>query len=204
MDSNVEAPRTRRRGAALEAAILDAAWDQLTDGGYGDFTLEAVAARAGTSRSVLYRRWPGRVELLRAALAHRGDTLAAHPSDTGTLRGDAIALLRAMSDHRVELMILLQTRLGEFFAESGDSPADLRELMVGPRGGSMHDAVARAVERGEINPARVTDRIVRLPADLVRHQMAMTLRPVPIEDITEIVDDCFLPLLAPREPREGT
>lgn len=198
MHPKPEAPRTRRRGAALEGAILEAAWDQLTEGGYGDFTLEAVAARAGTSRSVLYRRWPGRVELLRAALAHRGETPVAEPPDTGSLRGDAIALLTAMTDHRVELMILLQTRLGDFFAESGDSPADLRELLVGTRGGSMHGAVARAVARGEVDPARVTDRIVRLPADLVRHQMAMTLLPVPPEDIAEIVDECFLPLLVAR------
>lgn len=199
MDSISDAPRTRRRGAALEEAILEAAWDQLADAGYGDFTLEAVAARAGTSRSVLYRRWPGRVELLRAAFAHRGGSPVAEQPATGSLRGDAIALLTAMSEHRVELMILLQTRLGGFFAESGDSPADVRELMVGPRAGSMHEAVARAVDRGEIDPARVTDRIVRLPADLVRHQMAMTLQPVPPEDIAEIVDDCFLPLLVERE-----
>ncbi len=186
---------TRRRGAALEAAILDAAWSRLTEAGYADFTLEAVAARAGTSRSVLYRRWPGRVELLRATLEHRGTVSTVPPPDTGSLRGDAIALLRAMSEHRVEVMVLLQTRLGEFFAESGDAPADLRELLVGPRGGSMRRAVDRAVDRGEIDPDRVTDRIVELPADLVRHQMAMTLRPVPLDDITEIVDDCFLPLL---------
>lgn len=204
MDSKTDAPRTRRRGAALEEAILDAAWDQLTEGGYGDFTLEAVAARAGTSRSVLYRRWPGRVELLRAAFAHLGGTPLAPPPATGSLRGDAIALLTAMSDHRVELMILLQTRLGGFFAESGDSPADLRELMVGPRAGSMQEAVTRAIGRGEVDQARVTDRIVRLPADLVRHQMAMTLRPVPPEDIAEIVDDCFLPLLAPRAAGAGS
>ncbi|MCA0158227.1 TetR/AcrR family transcriptional regulator [Tsukamurella sp. M9C] len=204
MDSKSDAPRTRRRGAALEEAILDAAWDQLTERGYGDFTLEAVAARAGTSRSVLYRRWPGRVELLRAAFAHLGGTPVAPAPATGSLRGDAIALLTAMSDHRVELMILLQTRLGGFFAESGDSPEDVRELMVGPRAGSMQEAVDRAVERGEVDPARVTDRIVRLPADLVRHQMAMTLRAVPPEDIAEIVDDCFLPLLATRAAGAGT
>ncbi|WP_192814831.1 TetR/AcrR family transcriptional regulator [Tsukamurella sp. 1534] len=198
MDSTTEAPRTRRRGAALQAAILEAAWEQLVDRGYGEFTLEAVAARAGTSRSVLYRRWSSRVELLRAAVEHQGTIPVSDPPDTGSLRGDAIALLRAMSEHRVELMVLFQTRLGGFFDESGDSPADLRRLMVGRRAGSMHDAVARGVERGEVEPGRVTDRIVNLPGDLVRHQMAMTLQPVPVADIEEIVDECFLPLLAPR------
>jgi len=49
---------TRRRGAELEAALLDAAWDELQAVGYAGLTMEAVADRAGTSRAVLYRRWP--------------------------------------------------------------------------------------------------------------------------------------------------
>jgi len=60
--------RTRRRGAALEAALLDAAWDELQVTGYQAMTMEAVADRAGTSRAVLYRRWPKRAELVVATL----------------------------------------------------------------------------------------------------------------------------------------
>jgi hypothetical protein len=36
----------RRRGADLEEAILDAAWEQLTAEGYGRFTIDTVAVRA--------------------------------------------------------------------------------------------------------------------------------------------------------------
>jgi AcrR family transcriptional regulator len=46
----------RRRGKALEDAVLDAAWSELLDAGYARFTMETVAARAHTSRPVLYRR----------------------------------------------------------------------------------------------------------------------------------------------------
>ena len=61
-------PPTRRRGSKLEAALLQAAWDELTEAGYTAFTMEGVAARAKTSRAVLYRRWPNRPELVVAAL----------------------------------------------------------------------------------------------------------------------------------------
>ncbi|MFZ2625286.1 MAG: helix-turn-helix domain-containing protein, partial [Propionibacterium sp.] len=57
----------RRRGPALEAALLDAAWQVLLEVGYDELTFEAVAAVAGTSRAVLYRRWPAKPELVRAA-----------------------------------------------------------------------------------------------------------------------------------------
>jgi hypothetical protein len=60
----------RRRGPALEEALLDAAWTELTERGYDDMTIDAVAVRAGTSRAVLYRRWPNKQELVLATLAH--------------------------------------------------------------------------------------------------------------------------------------
>jgi len=62
-----QVPRRRRYGAALEEALLDAAWDELGEIGYAGFTVDAVARRAGTSRPVLYRRWPSRARLVLAA-----------------------------------------------------------------------------------------------------------------------------------------
>src|SRR3546814_11202702 len=55
--------KTRRRGAALEAALLDAAWAELLGGGYSAFTIEGVAVRARTSRPVIARRWSSRGDL---------------------------------------------------------------------------------------------------------------------------------------------
>ncbi|MFD7947322.1 helix-turn-helix domain-containing protein, partial [Streptomyces sp. NPDC059744] len=66
-----EPVRKRRRGAELETALLDAAWDELIAMGFEELTYEAVAARAGTSRAVLYRRWPTKRELVLAALSRK-------------------------------------------------------------------------------------------------------------------------------------
>src|SRR5699024_12746064 len=80
--------RTRRRGAELEAALLSAAWDQLVAEGYGRFTFEAIAERAGTSKPVLYRRWSTRDGLLRAALRRRGAATVTEVPATGNLRAE--------------------------------------------------------------------------------------------------------------------
>ena len=85
--------QTRRRGAELEQAILDAAWEQLIAEGYEHFTIDTVAARARTSKPVLYRRWKTRDDLLRATVRHIGAASAPSIPDTGTLRGDLLALL---------------------------------------------------------------------------------------------------------------
>lgn len=192
-------PATRRRGEELETAILDAAWQQLNDGGYQNFTFEAVAERAQTSKSVVYRRWPTRQELLIAAGRHHRDQLM-EPElpDTGSLRGDVIAALRSANPRKSEFAAIVSANLGTFFNESGFSPADLRAMLLEGRETRIGRILKRAVERGEVDPARLTPRIVDLPFDLYRHEVLMTLRAVPDDVIEQIVDEVFLPLVQPR------
>jgi len=83
----------RRRGADLEQAILRAAADELTASGYAGMTMEKVAQRAGTNKNAIYRRWPQRAALGIAAYKHLADARTPAP-DTGSLRGDALELLR--------------------------------------------------------------------------------------------------------------
>ena len=89
--------KTRRRGEALESALLDAAWDELQQAGYAGLTFEAVAERAGTSRAVLYRRWRNRADLVVAAMRRHRPMLSGEIPDTGSLRDDVLTVLRRMS-----------------------------------------------------------------------------------------------------------
>lgn len=191
----------RRRGAALEGALLDAAWDELTERGYDDMTIDAVAARAGTSRAVLYRRWPNKQELVLAALAHEVDKDVVAVPDTGSLREDVIELLRQGNKLRVGLVAALMTRLGGFYQQTGRSLDDLRAFVQGDRDAVLEQVIRRAIDRGEIQPEQVTDRIARLPVELFRYEILTTLQPLPDEAIEEIVDTIFLPLLDWRKSR---
>jgi AcrR family transcriptional regulator len=84
--------RQRRRGEELEAALLAAAWDELVEVGFHRLTMESVAARARTGVGVLYRRWPRKDDLVLAAIAEYGRTHPVEIPDTGSLRGDMLAL----------------------------------------------------------------------------------------------------------------
>jgi hypothetical protein len=57
----------------------------------------------------------------------------------------------------------------------------------------METIVARAVARGELATAPPA-RIVALPADLLRHELLMTMTAASPQTIREIVDDVFVPL----------
>jgi AcrR family transcriptional regulator len=195
MSLNSPSTPQRRRGPVLEEALLEAAWAELTERGYDEFTIDAVAARAGTSRAVLYRRWPGKQQLVHAALVYmvRKDSVVA--PDPGTLRGDVIALLRQANKQRVRVATLVFTHLGDYDRQSGTSLSDLIASAQGGRDGVFEQAIQRAVARGEIRPDQISERIARLPFDLLRHEVLMTLQPVPDEAIEEIVDTIFLPLV---------
>jgi AcrR family transcriptional regulator len=188
---------SRRRGRALEDALLDAAWDELVEHGYGRFTIDGVAARAGTSRPVIYRRWPNRSDLAIAAIRHQGQQRPVAVPDTGSVRDDLIAVLRDASATRGELAALISVQMGEYFTETGRSPADIRAEFLSGRQQpfSIDEVLRRGVERGEIDPKRLTPRIATVALDLLRHELLMTLQPVPEETIAEIVDEIFLPLV---------
>ena len=47
--------------------ILQAALDELGEAGYGAFTIESVAARAGVGKSTIYRHWSDKLDLIRDA-----------------------------------------------------------------------------------------------------------------------------------------
>jgi AcrR family transcriptional regulator len=188
-------PAQRRRGEALESALLDAVWAELADRGYDELTIDAVATRAQTSRAVLYRRWPGKPELVLAALVHQAKTEPVARPDTGSLRGDVIALLREANKVRARLVTQLLTRLGAFYTDAGTNLAELSAYVQGGRDAVLDEIIERAVVRGEIQPGQVSGRVMRLPVDLFRHELLMTLRPVADGVIEEIVDDIFLPLV---------
>jgi AcrR family transcriptional regulator len=192
--------QTRRRGAELEAAILDAAWEQLIAEGYEHFTIDTVTARARTSKPVLYRRWKTREDLLRATVRHRGAADSPPSPDTGTLRGDLLALLTSANTNRNPMVALVSSMLGSYYNQTGPTPAELRDAFLSQRGSTVEQVVKRAVERGEIDSARLTPRIIALPFDLFRNEMMMTLKPVPDHVLRQIVDDIFIPLVATQSP----
>ncbi|MFO0728505.1 MAG: TetR/AcrR family transcriptional regulator [Myxococcota bacterium] len=185
----------RRVGVELEKSLLEAAWQQLVDQGYAAFTMDAVAARAGTSRAVLYRRWTDKHELLRAVVAHVLRPEEMEIPDTGTLRGDTIAMMKLANRTRLELVSAMTVHLGGYYRETGTSPTDLRKILFPNRPHLPRMLLDRAIARGEVRPALVSDRLAAMPYALLQQEFFMTLKPVPSAVIEEIVDTIFLPLV---------
>jgi AcrR family transcriptional regulator len=203
--STMTTTNRRRRGTALEDAILDAAWAELIEHGYADLTLESVAKRSGTSRPVLARRWPTRTNLATAAMARHFKQNPLSVPDLGSVRDELRKLLRYMSDRWRPDLIQLAFDMSRDLADAGSNFTDLRAKLTD--GELMRSILKRGVDRGEIDPARLTPRNIALPTDLARNEILMTRRPLSDEVIREIVEDVFLPLVRgdchyPRRQRQ--
>jgi len=184
---------SRRRGDALENAILDAAWAELTERGYLHLTLEAVAKRAGTSRSVLHRRWKSRTDLVAAAMKRH---FVSHPvkvPDLGNVRDELVLLLRQLAKRGAPTVLRIVLAMSEDLAREGANISSLRSRIV--EVGSFGEIIQRGINRGEIDPGRVTQQIASLPMDLLRHEAIMTNGMVSDDFIFRLLDEIFLPLV---------
>lgn len=185
---------TRRRGATLEHALLDAAWEELQESGYAKLTMERVAERAGTSRAVIYRRWRNRPELVIAAMRHHQPVLSSQAPDTGTLRGDTLVVLRRASARITELgPDTVIGMLSDLLADEEAFELTLDRLLRGG-GEVMSGVLDRAAARGEARE-QISPRVSRLPLDLLRHELILTHQPPSQDTLEEIVDEIFLPLV---------
>jgi len=102
--------RGRPRSAQAERAILAAALDLIAERGPEGLGIEQVAARAGVGKATIYRRWPGKEDMLLDAVGSLGSSL---PVPQGrSVRADLVALLdsfckEAADPRRARLFALL-------------------------------------------------------------------------------------------------
>jgi AcrR family transcriptional regulator len=197
-----EPTRRRRHGQELESALLEAAWAELIEVGYGRLTMESVARRAHTSEPVLYRRWPNKDQLVLASLEHYRKANPIAEPDTGSLRGDLIVHLEAVSQVLAGfLATAAAAALSGLLADAGLTPSQARERVMRaqelPR---IRTIYQRAHDRGEIDLERLPDALLDLPFDLARHDMFMEQRPLEAARVRSIVDELFLPLVRHYDP----
>jgi AcrR family transcriptional regulator len=86
---------SHRRGEHVRRAVLGAAFDELADNGVAGSTVAGVARRSGVHETTIYRRWITRENLFVDAMLNRS-AQAIPPPDTGTIRDDLLAIVRAV------------------------------------------------------------------------------------------------------------
>jgi AcrR family transcriptional regulator len=132
-------------------AILDAAVREIVDNGYLSFSVERVATRAGVAKTTIYRRWPGKDELIFEALSWLKGPVAQPPG--GTVRDDLVYLMnqtREMWLNTVHGRVM--RRLAADGSECPQLYRDFRERLIAPRQAVVRQVLQRGIDEGVIRP----------------------------------------------------
>ncbi|MEV5827250.1 TetR/AcrR family transcriptional regulator [Spirillospora sp. NPDC052242] len=197
------------RGDVRTGAILAAALGLLAEVGYDRLTMEAVAARAQASKATLYRRWPGKAELVVDAVrAHGGghegpggDPLV--PSDTGSLRGDLVAVLELMRANLEAQDAALILGLMTAMHRDAALAALVRGRLVDDKRAAFGTVVERAVRRGDLAGDVDTALFVEISSAMLFSRLFVTGEPLDDAFVRHLVDAVLIPLLTGGRPAPG-
>jgi AcrR family transcriptional regulator len=186
----------RPRDASRDALILQETLAVLAESGYDGLTIDKVAARVGAARATIYRRWPTKADLVLQAVQHlsRDDAGVDHLPDTGTLRGDLVAMVLRQNEQEQEyrlrvlagvasLALTEDPRLGQAAATAG----------VGAWAEAVELLLSRAVDRGEYSPTDVQAVAQVMPMMCLAR--AVTRQPLTHEFSLALIDGVVLPAM---------
>ncbi|MET4166813.1 MULTISPECIES: TetR/AcrR family transcriptional regulator [Gordonia] len=154
-----EAVPGRPRDVRIDSAVLDAAAELVVDVGYRKLTMAAIADRAGTTKTALYRRWSGKAELIHDLAFSRMVRL---PPSSGEVEADLRIMVAAARDLFASPVTraALPGLISDMAAEpelSARVHAGFAEVF-----GALRDRLVTAVDRGEVHPDVNPDRLIEV------------------------------------------
>lgn len=185
----------RKRDHTRDPEILDAALDVLAETGYDGMTIDLVASRAKAGKATVYRRWSSKADLVLDAVAcMKGSDLDLDSlPDTGTLRGDLVAMVRPPSIRDSERKLKVMAGIVSMIARNPELAAAAHEALVEPRAAVNRVFFQRAIERGEIRADLDVEKLCTVGPAMVAYRTLMLGIPVDREFLIDNIDEIILP-----------
>lgn len=191
--------KTRRRGVVLEAAIYQAVREIIDQDGIEAVTFQKVAAAAGTSKPVIYRRWDTPFELAIAAIQDKIRQDNQGRTDELVLIGTNLRedLLQVLQRFLISVNTFGRHYLQSLLAEiSHHENASLRKMIDYGAQIDIHAlerVIQRAHARGESVRTDLTTDLKLLPFDWIRYNILIQAD-VDTARLTQLIDDILLPV----------
>lgn len=178
----------RPRSEESHRAILQAAYDLLHADGFARFTFERVAAKAGVSRSTIYRWWPSKGALaMESALGALSEELNFTPGAS------------PVENIRTRLRLVgqaLKGRPGKFIAamlaEGQQDPKTIEAFTEGyiePARRNLRVQLRQAIDQGFIRPDFDVEIAIDVAFGTLYHQLMLrrTLEPDWVNRLTDLI-----------------
>ena len=193
----------RKRDHTRDAEIMDAAVEVLAETGYDGMTIDMVASRAKAGKATLYRRWASKDELVIDAVAcmKKDDLSIEALPDTGTLRGDLVAMIKPHSIQDSEKKMQIMAGLMSMLNSNPSLSEAAHAAIVEPRASVNRFFMQRAIDRGEI-PADADIETLSLVSQAMGSYRTLLLRkPIDRAFIISVIDGVILPALGITPPK---
>ncbi len=174
-----------------ECELLAVTLRLLQEHGYERLTVDAVAGAAHASKSTVYRRWPSKAELVLAAFIEGIRQVAVAP-ETGTLRGDLMQIGETCAEQGRQHASTIRAVLVEVSRHPALNDA-LQRQFLDQRKALLDHVLQRAVDRGEISAAAITDELWDLLPGYLIFRCIIPSRPPGRRTVQALVDDFILP-----------
>ncbi|WP_243073953.1 TetR/AcrR family transcriptional regulator [Microbacterium sp. SS28] len=190
----------RKRDHTRDAEILDATLDVLAETGYDGMTIDMVAARAKAGKATVYRRWASKPELVLDAVAcmKAKDLDLESLPDTGTLRGDLVAMVRSPTIQEGQRKLQVMAGIVSMIARDPELAAAAREAIVEPRAAANRVIFRRAIERGEISSDVDVEALCQIGPAMAAYRTLMLREPVDRDFMITTIDHVILPAALAR------
>jgi AcrR family transcriptional regulator len=168
---------------------LQAATDLLLARGLAGVSMDTVAERAGVSKATIYRWWRSKEMLALDALQAESAASQPREPDTGSLRGDLLALLQPWARlvtsrpyGRLIAAVVTQAQTDPAFGQ------EYRARFVEPRRAEAGAILRRGMERGEIPASTKTEVVLDLLYGPLYHRLLHGHAPLDEPFIADVVD----------------
>jgi len=183
----------RKRDHTRDPEILEAALDVLAETGYDGMTIDMVASRAKAGKATLYRRWSSKGELVVDAVACMKSVDLSTLPDTGTLRGDLVAMIRPHSIDDAQRKLKIMTGLLTMLSKDPELSDTAMAAIMQPRVEANTILLRRAVERGEIPASTDIETLAVVSQAMATYRVMILRKPVDRSFILSVIDGVILP-----------
>lgn len=186
-DKTPDSTGIQARGDTFVKTVLDATITQLAEFGFERLSIPLIAELAGVNKTSIYRRWPEKVDLVRAAL-QAAMSHVEHAPDTGNLRGDLVELARGAAAF---MQSPVGTAVVRIMMAEGANP-ELKALATttyaeaGRQG--PWQVLKRAAERGELSGKSDPSLMLFTIAGAIMHRVFVERREASDEFLAQVVD----------------
>jgi AcrR family transcriptional regulator len=177
------------RSARIQAAVFEAIFQLLEEGGYEMLSMASIAERSGVHETSLYRRWKTKEQLVLDAVNRRVAQEIPVPN-TGALRSDLVAVLQS-------LQLFLQSRVGQTLFQTAVATLHVPELRAfrqehwRQRRAHLQILFEHAIARGELSPQVDSQLLLETLSGIVYMRLFVVNEPVD-EVFPELIVDLIL------------